>query len=132
MSTLFVIAHQSSYDWDDIDKHINPIIKSRKDVHQILHWGATYSLHADNSAKAFHLLKTTEDPNHLFLLYKDYQNHPQIDEILHAVYDYKVKCGLSRTEFLDALVKTNRWVPKVPFPNPLGVVPLPEYERFFR
>lgn len=125
MSTFFVIARQASFNHDDVYRHLvkNGLNLQTDDILDFMT--------ADAMIESYDLLRTTTDPNHKFLLYKDYHLAYKIDSILREVYDYKIRNNLSIIPLLEALRKNGGWVPKEPFPNPHGVFMSPEYSHFF-
>jgi hypothetical protein len=123
MSTSFVIARQASFNRGDVYKHL---VKNGLGTSDIAHFQT-----ADDMIKSYDLLRTTTDPNHKFLLYKDYHLAYKIDDILREVYNYKIRNDLSILPFLEALRKNGGWVPKEPFPIPHGVFMPPEYSHIF-
>lgn len=125
---LFVIANETSYDWDDVNEHIERVeIVTNRGFNEIHHWQDWKT-----GTRAFETLKQTIESDHMFLLYKDFQNHRKIDQILHAVYAYKTRMALDPAPLLDALVKTDCWVPKIRFSSPYGYIPAAEHRKFFR
>lgn len=126
MSTFFVIARQASFNHDDVYRHL---VKNGLDLrtHDILHFQT-----ADAMIESYDLLRTTTDPHHKFLLYKDYHLAYKIDNILREVYDYKIRNNLSILPLLEALRKTGTWVPKEPFPARNGIfIANGAYSQFF-
>jgi hypothetical protein len=48
------------------------------------------------------------DPHHKFVLYRDYYTHPKIDEILYAIYDYKMALKQDLLPFAKAIRATDK------------------------
>lgn len=122
---IFVISEKNLSNWQPIYALAREATKHSTDVYEIAHFTDEHSL-----MRSLDVLNTTTDKSHKFLLYKDFHLHPKIDEILNAVYDYKMRNSITVYYFIEALLKTNKWVPPVPWKHAV-YSDTPRYKQFF-